>query len=44
MRELKRRNRLMEQENEALRWAAAYLSQANLDRTGFSGSSDLRVG
>lgn len=29
-RELKRRNRLLEQENEVLRRAAAYLSQANL--------------
>jgi transposase len=30
MRELRRRNRLLEQENEVLRRAAAYLSQANL--------------
>ena len=30
VRELRRRNRLLEQENEALRRAAAYLSQANL--------------
>lgn len=30
MRELKKRNRLLEQENEVLRKAAAYLSQANL--------------
>jgi hypothetical protein len=30
LRELKRRNRLLEQENEVLRQAAAYLSQANL--------------
>ncbi len=30
MRELKKRNRLLEQENEVLRRAAAYLSQANL--------------
>lgn len=30
MRALKRRNRLLEQENEVLRRAAAYLSQANL--------------
>ena len=29
MRDLKRRNRLLEQENEVLRRAAAYLSQAN---------------
>ena len=30
LRQLRRRNRLLEQENEALRRAAAYLSQANL--------------
>jgi transposase-like protein len=30
VRELQRRNRLLEQENEVLRRAAAYLSQANL--------------
>lgn len=30
VRELRRRNRLLEQENEVLRRAAAYLSQANL--------------
>lgn len=30
VRELKKRNRLLEQENEVLRKAAAYLSQANL--------------
>lgn len=30
LRELKRSNRLLEQENEVLRRAAAYLSQANL--------------
>lgn len=30
LREVKRRNRLLEQENEILRRAAAYLSQANL--------------
>ncbi|MEO7259845.1 MAG: IS3 family transposase [Jatrophihabitantaceae bacterium] len=34
IRELKRRNRLLEQENEVLRRAAAYLSQANLRRPG----------
>ena len=32
VRELKKRNRLLEQENEVLRRAAAYLSQANLPR------------
>ena len=30
LRELKKRNRLLEQENEVLRRATAYLSQANL--------------
>ena len=30
LRELKKRNKLLEQENEVLRRAAAYLSQANL--------------
>jgi len=30
LRELKKRNRLLEQENEVLRRAAAYLSQANI--------------
>jgi transposase-like protein len=30
LRELRRRTRLLEQENEVLRRAAAYLSQANL--------------
>lgn len=30
MRELRRRNRLLEQDNEVLRRAAAYLAQANL--------------
>jgi transposase-like protein len=30
VKELRRRNRLLEQENEVLRRAAAYLSQANL--------------
>ncbi|SDE25242.1 Transposase and inactivated derivatives [Auraticoccus monumenti] len=30
LKELRRRNRLLEQENEVLRRAAAYLSQANL--------------
>lgn len=34
MRELKERNRLLEQENEVLRRAAAYLSQANLPSRG----------
>ena len=36
MRELKRRNKLLEQENEVLRRAAAYLSQANLKLGGSS--------
>lgn len=30
LRQLRRRNRLLERENEVLRRAAAYLSQANL--------------
>lgn len=34
IRELKRRNRLLEQENEVLRRAAAYLSQAHLPGKG----------
>jgi len=34
VRDLKRRNRLLEQENEVLRRAAAYLSQANLPGKG----------
>jgi transposase len=34
LRELRRRNRLLEQENEVLRRAAAYLSQANLSGKG----------
>ena len=34
IRELKKRNRLLEQENEVLRRAAAYLSQANLPSKG----------
>jgi len=32
LREVKKRNRLLEQENEVLRRAAAYLSQANLQK------------
>src|SRR5450756_2484782 len=32
LREVKRRNRLLEQENEVLRRAAAYLSQASLPK------------
>jgi len=36
VRDLKRRNRLLEQENEVLRRAAAYLSQANLKLGGSS--------
>lgn len=39
LRELRRRNRLLEQENEVLRRAAAYLSQANLPGKGISRSS-----
>ena len=35
LRELRRRNRLLEQENEVLRRAAAYLSQANLPGKGY---------
>ena len=38
LRELKRRNRLLEQENEVLRRAAAYLSQSNLPGKGFTRS------
>ncbi len=34
IRELRKRNRLLEQENEVLRCAAAYLSQANLPGKG----------
>jgi len=34
LRELRRRNRLLEQENEVLRRAATYLSQANLPGKG----------
>lgn len=34
IRELRKRNRLLEQENEVLRRAAAYLSQANLPGKG----------
>ena len=39
LRELRRRNRLLEQENEVLRRAAAYLSQANLPGKGSSPAS-----
>lgn len=38
LRELRRHNRLLEQENEVLRRAAAYLSQANLPSKGFTRS------
>ncbi|SFG86642.1 Transposase [Corynebacterium spheniscorum] len=38
LRQLRRRNRLLEQENEVLRRAAAYLSQANLPGKGSSRS------
>ncbi|AOP54137.1 IS3 family transposase [Brevibacterium aurantiacum] len=34
LRQMRRRNRLLEQENEVLRRAAAYLSQANLPSKG----------
>ncbi|MCP2256301.1 hypothetical protein LY13_005092, partial [Prauserella aidingensis] len=41
--ELKRRNRLLEQENEVLRRAAAYLSQGNLPGKGrFYASRQVR--
>jgi len=39
LRELRRRNRLLEQENEVLRRAAAYLSQASLPGKGSSPAS-----
>ena len=38
LRELRKRNRLLEQENEVLRRASAYLSQANLPGKGFTRS------
>ncbi len=38
LRELRRRNRLLEQENEVLRRAAAYLSQSNLPGNDFTRS------
>lgn len=38
LRELRRRNRLLEQENEVLRRATAYLSQANLPGKGITRS------
>lgn len=38
LRQLRKRNRLLEQENEVLRRAAAYLSQANLPGKGFTRS------
>lgn len=40
LREFKRRNRLLELENEVLRRAAAYLSQANLPGKGSTRSSE----
>jgi transposase-like protein len=39
-RQLRRRNRLLEQENEVLRRATAYLSQANLPGKGSTRSSE----
>ncbi|MFL0424154.1 IS3 family transposase [Kocuria rhizophila] len=41
LRELRRRNRLLEQENEVLRRAAAYLSQANLPKRWYPLVSEL---
>ncbi|YCU77023.1 IS3 family transposase [Mycobacteroides abscessus] len=41
LRELRRRNRLLEQENEVLRRAAAYLSQANLPKRVYPLVSEL---
>ncbi|MGO3504328.1 IS3 family transposase [Brachybacterium tyrofermentans] len=41
LRELRRRNRLLEQENEVLRRAAAYLSQANLPKRFYPLVSEL---
>ena len=38
LRELRKRNRLLEQENEVLRRAAAYLSQSNLPGKGYTRS------
>ena len=38
LRELRRRNRLLEQENEVLRRAAVYLSQSSLPGKGFTRS------
>ena len=40
LREMRRRNRLLEQENEVLRRAAAYLSQANLPSKGSTRSRE----
>ena len=38
LRELRKRNRLLEQENEVLRRATAYLSQSNLPGKGYTRS------
>ena len=43
LRELKRRNRLLEQENEMLRRAAAYLSQAQLPGKGSTARERARA-
>ncbi|WP_412746017.1 IS3 family transposase [Krasilnikovia sp. MM14-A1004] len=44
LRELRRRNKLLEQENEVLRRAAAYLSQANLPKRLYPLVSELAAG
>lgn len=44
LKELRQRNRLLEQENEVLRRAAAYLSQANLPTNEYPGCLEPPVG